>query len=116
MRKIPFIWLILSLVLSPVGNAFPAMQPDQADRHPPCHEQAAGMDRQHDRAGNEHDCCEQDSAGMASQCCEHCPAPIVGLLIGVNLALSDTANPLISEPVLSYPPQSANLPYKPPRA
>lgn len=117
MRKIPFIWLILALVFPPAGNAFPAMRPDGADRQTPCHEQAAGVNRQHDQAdaGEEHDCCEQNSAGMASQCCEHCPAPIVGLLIDVNLTLTGAAKTLISEPVLSHSPQPASLPYKPPR-
>lgn len=119
MRKIPLIWLILSLVFPPAGNAFPAMQPDQTDQQPPCHEQATGMSQQHDRqaeAGDADDCCEQGSAGMASECCEHCPAPLVGLLIGVALALPDATKSLISNPVLSYPPQLTNLPYKPPRA
>lgn len=117
MRKIPFIWLILALVFPPSGNAFPAMLPDSADQQPPCHEQPAGMDRQHGRQDSAaHDCCEQGAWKMTSQCCEHCPAPVFGLLIDVSLDLADSAPAPIFESVLSYPPRPASLPYKPPRA
>lgn len=117
MRKIPFIWLILALVFSPPGSAFFATQTNQQDQHPPCHEQADGKHRQHDRqAGEAHDCCEPGSEGMASQCCEHCPAPAAGLLTDISHVLPETAKTLISDPLLSYPPQLTSLPYKPPRA
>lgn len=118
MRKIPLLWLVLTLAFSPPGGAFTAAQPAQGS---PClshHTQAPEADEQpEDRQTDDmHGCCTEGATGTSSQCCDHCPAPALGLLVDIRIALSATPALLISDHIQPQALQLTNLPYKPPRA
>lgn len=124
MRRIPLLWFVLALALSPPGGALAAVQPGQDGSSCPAHHAAGGgpqpesehhhKDRQ---AGHGHGCCGSHACGTPSHahCSDHCAASSPALLAGIHIALSAVPAAPIPYRVQSYSPHLIPLPDKPPR-